>query len=188
MLRTILENKLLLRLQRAARHRFMPSLVGAFAFALTASLTVPVTSVLIPAVLLSPPRWRSIALQAAFGSALGATLLVVLFHELGWQQLHALYPGLLDSPGWRRVTAWTGDYGVVALFVVAALPVPQTPALIFCAIASLPGADIFLAMLFGKAIKYGVLGVLAARFPAKFRVFLDMIEPAGGAPARRGWG
>jgi membrane protein YqaA with SNARE-associated domain len=113
---------------------------------------------------------------------------VLLFHQLGWQQLHALYPALLDSPGWRRVAAWTGEYGVVALFVVAALPVPQTPALIFCAIASVPGPDIFFAMLFGKAIKYSVLGALAARFPAKFRVFLNMIEPARGVPARRGWG
>lgn len=188
MLRTILENKVLLRLQRVAQHRFMPSLAGAFAFALTVSLTVPVTSLLIPAVLLSPPRWRSIALQAACGSALGATLLVILFHELGWQQLQALYPGLLDSPGWRRIIEWTGDYGVIALFVVAAMPVPQTPALVFCAIASLPGLNVFLAMLFGKIIKYGVLGALAARFPAKFRVFLDRFEPARGVSAHRGWG
>jgi membrane protein YqaA with SNARE-associated domain len=188
MLRTILENKMLLGLQRAARHRFMPTLVGVLAFGLTASMTVPVTSALIPAVLLSPRRWRSIALQAAFGSALGATLLVVLFHELGWQQVQALFPAILESRGWQRVIAWTNDYGVVALFVVAALPLPQTPALIFCAIAQQSGADVFLAVLCGKIIKYSVLAALAAMFPAKFRVFLDMIEPGRGAPARRGWG
>ena len=188
MLRTILENKLLLRLQRAAGHPYMPTLVGLLALVLTASMTVPVTSVLIPAVLLSPRRWRAIALQAACGSALGATLLVWLFHDLGWEQVRVLYPGLLDSPGWHRVAAWMGDYGIVALFAVAALPVPQTPALVFCAIAALPGTQVFLAILGGKLIKYGLLSALAAQFPAKFRVFLDMLEGRAAASPPRGWG
>lgn len=187
MIRFLLENHLLRRLQRVARHRFMPTLVGLFAFGLTASMTVPVTSVLIPAVLLSPPRWRSIALQAAFGSALGATLLVLLFHHLGWAQLHALFPAMLDSPGWQRAVAWTGDYGVIALFAIAALPLPQTPALIFCAIGRLPVAEMFVAVLCGKLIKYTVIAALAAAFPARFRAFLDVIEPSAETPVRRGW-
>ena len=74
------------------------------------------------------------------GSALGATLLVLLFHHLGWAQLHALFPAMLDSPGWQRAVAWTGDYGVIALFAIAALPLPQTPALIFFAITEPPVA------------------------------------------------
>ena len=190
MLRVLLENHLLQRLQRAARHRFMPALVGCLAFGLTVSMTVPVTSALIPAVLLSPRRWRSIALQAAFGSALGATLLVLLFHHLGWVQLHAQFPAMLESTGWQRVIAWTVEYGVIALFAIAALPLPQTPALIFFAITEQPVAQIFLAVLLGKLIKYFLLAMLAAMFPARFRAFLDVIEPADGAEnkaARRGW-
>lgn len=190
MLRVLVENHLLRRLQRAARHPFMPTLVGGLAFGLTVSMTVPVTSALIPAVLLSPRRWRSIALQAAFGSALGATLLVLLFHHLGWSQLHAQFPAMLESAGWQRVIAWTVEYGVIALFAIAALPLPQTPALIFFAITEPPVAQIFLAVLLGKLIKYFLLALLAALFPARFRAFLDVIEPADGAAgkaARRGW-
>ena len=185
--RVLLENHLLQRLQRAARHRFMPAMVGCLAFGLTVSMTVPVTSALIPAVLLSPRRWRSIALQAAFGSALGATLLVLLFHHLGWVQLHAQFPAMLESTGWQRVIAWTVEYGVIALFAIAALPLPQTPALIFFAITEPPVAQIFLAVLLGKLIKYFLLAMLAALFPARFRAFLDVIEPVEGTAARRGW-
>ena len=187
MLRVLLENHLLQRLQRVARHRFMPALVGCLAFGLTVSMTVPVTSALIPAVLLSPRRWRSIALQAAFGSALGATLLVLLFHHLGWAQLQAQFPSMLDSAAWQRVIAWAVEYGVIALFAIAALPLPQTPALIFFAITEPPVAQIFLAVLLGKLIKYFLLAMLAALFPARFRAFLDVIEPADGKTARRGW-
>jgi membrane protein YqaA with SNARE-associated domain len=165
----------------------MPALVGGLAFFLTVSMTVPVTSALVPAVLLSPRRWRSIALQAAFGSALGATLLVLLFHHLGWVQFHAQFPAMLESAGWQRVIAWTVEYGVIALFAIAALPLPQTPALIFFAITEPPVAQIFLAVLLGKMIKYFLLAMLAALFPARFRAFLDVIEPADGMAARRGW-
>ena len=190
MLRTLVESHLLQKLQHAARHRFMPALVGALAFALTVSMTVPVTSALVPAVLLSPRRWRSVALQAAFGSALGATLLVLLFHHLGWAQLHAQFPAMLDSATWQRAIAWTVAYGAIALFAIAALPLPQTPALIFFAITEPPVAQIFLAVFLGKLIKYFLLALLAALFPARFRAFLDVIEPADSTEnkaARRGW-
>lgn len=187
MLRVLIESHLLRRLQRVAKHRCMPALAGLFAFGLTVSMTVPVTSALIPAVLLAPQRWRSIALQSALGSACGATLLLLLFHHLGWTQLHAQFPVMLDSAGWQRAVSWTGDYGVLALFAIAALPLPQTPALLFCAIAQLPAAQVFAAVLCGKLIKYAVIASLAAAFPAKFRAFLDVIEPAAGKPARRGW-
>ena len=142
---------------------------------------------LVPAVLLAPKHWRSIALQAAFGSALGATLLVLLFHHLGWVQLHAQFPAMLESTGWQRVIAWTVEYGVIALFAIAALPLPQTPALIFFAITEPPVAQIFLAVFLGKLIKYFLLAMLAALFPARFRAFLDVIEPVEGTAARRGW-
>jgi membrane protein YqaA with SNARE-associated domain len=85
------------------------------------------------------------------------------------------------------VIAWTVEYGVIALFAIAALPLPQTPALIFFAITEPPVAQIFLAVLLGKMIKYFLLAMLAALFPARFRAFLDVIEPADGKAARRGW-
>ena len=34
---------------------------------------------------------------------------------------------------------------------------------------------------------FRLLAMLAALFPARFRAFLDVIEPADGMAARRGW-
>ena len=62
-----------------------------------------------------------------------------------------------------------------------------TVALIVFAITEQPVAQIFLAVLLGKMIKYFLLAMLAALFPARFRAFLDVIEPADGMAARRGW-
>ena len=64
---------------------------------------------------------------------------------------------------------------------------PFMPALIFCSIAQMPVAAVFVAVLFGKLIKYAVIAALAAPFAAKFRACLNVIEPVAGKPLRYGW-
>jgi membrane protein YqaA with SNARE-associated domain len=54
-------------------------------------------------------------------------------------------------------------YGTWALLVVAATPLPQTPALMVTAIARLPVLEILLALFLGKLLKYSFYGWLAAR-------------------------
>ena len=160
-------------LQGMANQRLMPSLCGLLAFGLTASMSVPVTAMLVPAVLLAPRHWRSIALQSAFGSAIGATLLVELFHDLGWAQVYQLFPSMLDSDTWQQVLAWVGEYGVIALFFVAALPLPQTPALLFCALTRQPLLEVLAAVLLGKLLKYGLTAWLSLHFPGTLRRWIN---------------
>ena len=133
----------------------------------TLGAAYPITSVVVPAVLLVPQRWRSIAGVAALGSAIGATALVIFFHHLGWEQLYERYPELAAHPTWGRVMHWTQSYGALALFAVAALPLPQTPALIFFAIARPDYFSVFVAILAGKTLKYLLFAWLAARFPGR---------------------
>lgn len=133
----------------------------------TVSAAYPITSVVVPAVLLVPRRWSRIAAVTALGSAIGATALLVFFHHLGWAQLYARYPELIGHPGWSRVMAWTDDYGILALFAVAALPLPQTPALAVFAIARPDYPSAFLAILAGKLLKYLAFAWLAARAPQR---------------------
>jgi membrane protein YqaA with SNARE-associated domain len=142
---------------------------GLLALGLTLSMTVPVTSALVPAVLLGPRRWRGIVILSSAGSAIGATVLVIAFHHLGWQQIYAAFPEFAHSARWQHVAHWTAAYGVFALFAVAALPLPQTPALILCAISRLPEVEVMLAILAGKLIKYGVVGGFAVVFPERFQ-------------------
>jgi membrane protein YqaA with SNARE-associated domain len=145
--------------------------VGVMALGATLSMSVPVTSFLIIAVLLDNRRWCWSWLAASFGSAVGGVLLVMGFYNLAWAQVYALFPDFANSPSWQYVMQWVSDYGVVALAWIAALPLPQTPALVLCGISKLSLTGVFFAMLLGKLVKYGVVAWLAAYFPKKFAEF-----------------
>jgi len=140
----------------------------ALAFAGTTTAAYPVTAVVVPAALLAARRWRAVAVASAFGSALGATALVLVFHHLGWRQVYAHFPEMATHPAWAHVTAWTSSYGIVSLFVIAATPLPQTPALIFFGVVQPQYAGIFAAMLLGKLLKYGFFAWAASHFPDRF--------------------
>lgn len=142
--------------------------VGSTAFAMTVSMTIPFGSILAVAVLLVPRRWMAIAAWSSLGSSLGALTLYLGFHHLGWAQFIQAYPEIAASRAWRDATRWVSNYGTYAVFVIAALPVPQTPALIFAGIERLPVAGIWLAVLLGKLIKYGIYAGIVAAFPTRF--------------------
>jgi membrane protein YqaA with SNARE-associated domain len=142
--------------------------VGLVAFLFTVTLSVPFGSVLVVAVLLAPKRWHSLTLWSSVGSSLGALVVYLAVHHLGWQQFLSAYPDIAASKGWQAATRWVSLYGAYALFVFAALPVPQSPALIFASMVRLPIAEIWLAILLGKLLKYGIYAALVARYPARF--------------------
>jgi membrane protein YqaA with SNARE-associated domain len=159
------------RLARLRASLWYAPAVGLMAFAATASMSVPVTTILIIAVLLDARRWRWSWLAASLGSAVGAAFLVVGFYQLGWAQIYTLFPDFAAAESWQRITRWVQDYGVVALAWIAALPLPQTPALVLCGVSKLPISGVFLAVLLGKLVKYAVVAWLAAHFPKKFAAF-----------------
>ena len=134
----------------------------------TISAAYPVTAVVVPAALLVPPRWRQIAAMTALGSALGATLLVIAFHHLGWAQIYGRFPELATHATWSQVIAWVSSYGTLALFLIAVSPLPQTPALIFFGIARQDYLSVFIALLLAKSLKYSLFAWMATRFPDRF--------------------
>jgi membrane protein YqaA with SNARE-associated domain len=155
-------------LRRAADSRRFLFLCGFLAFAGTVSVSYPVTAVVMPAALVSPRRWQSIALSSALGSALGATVLVLVFFHVGWARIYQHYPEFASHPTWQEVLGWVSDYGIAALFVIATLPLPQTPALVFFGIVRPEPFAVFLAILGAKAIKYGIFAWIVSRFPGRF--------------------
>lgn len=156
-------------IRQAAESRYLLVACSGLAFAGTVSAAYPVTAVIVPAALLAPHRWRAVSVVSAIASAVGATVLVVFFHHLGWAPMHAHFPSLASDPGWARVIDWVARYGPFALFAIAASPLPQTPALIFFALARHDYFDVFIAMAAGKLFKYGLFAWAAARFPERFR-------------------
>lgn len=171
MITLAIEQRVRAAIERATGSRRYPFIVGVVAFVLTLSMSVPFASVLVFAVLLRRERWRVITLCSALGASLGGVLLYLLFHHLGWNQLVAWYPDIAASETWRDATTWITRYGAWALFLIAAMPLPQTPALAFAAITRLPVPEVLIALLAGKLIKYGLYAWLVARFPGHFKRF-----------------
>jgi membrane protein YqaA with SNARE-associated domain len=171
--------RILLILHGATSLRAYPLLVGTIALLLTVSMTIPFASILIAAVLLRPARWKAIAAVSSLGSAAGGLIIYLFFHHLGWAYVIDSYPDLLQSKAWIDATRWVSAYGIWALLVVAASPLPQTPALIFTAVSRLPPIEVFLALLLGKLLKYGAYAWLAATFPRWFRGTLAGVLPWG---------
>jgi len=165
MLSGALESGLMNALMRRADNRAFPAVVGAVAGVATLSMSVPFATLLVAAVLMARRRWGAIAFWASLGAALGAALLYLVFHHLGWARLFAAYPDVVRSSAWSDATRWLSAYGVLALFVIAATPLPLTPALMFAGISRLPIFEVVLALWLGKLAKYLVYAWLASRFP-----------------------
>lgn len=168
MLRGALESGLMRALVRGADTRAFPMVVAAVALAATLSMSVPFASLLVAAVLMAPRRWATISLWSSLGAALGSAVLYLIFHHLGWARLFDAYPDVVGSAAWRDATGWLARYGIVALLVIAATPLPLTPALMFAAISRLPVAEVILALWVGKLVKYLVYAWLASSFPARW--------------------
>ena len=155
-------------LDLSAGHRYYPLVVALIAFVSTATFAFPFALVLIPAVLIAPRRWLLLGLLTGIASGLGGAVLVQVFHFLGREAVLAHYPGFVDTESWRLAGIWLRDYGLIALAVIAASPLPQTPAIFFYSLAdpSVPG--VLFAVGLGKTVKYVLLAWLSARFPARF--------------------
>lgn len=166
------------RIRQAAAGGRLLWLCGALSLGGTMTAAYPVTAIVTPAALLSPLRWRQISLISAVGSAFGATMLVLIFHHLGWQQLFEHYPQFSANPAWHRVMGLAMQDGIPALFLIAISPLPQTPALIFFGIAEQNYIGVFAAMLAGKVLKYGLFAWLAAHFPERFKGVFGNNHPA----------
>lgn len=155
-------------LAHSAGHRYYPLVLALIAFASTATFSFPFVVVLIPAVLIAPRRWLILGLLTGLASGAGGALLVELFNFFGRDVVLARYPEIVAHEKWQLVSDWLEHYGLFAIAVVAASPMPQTPALFIYSLAnpSLPG--VFVAVALGKTVKYVALAWLTARYPARF--------------------
>lgn len=178
-------------LDRRANRPWFPLLVGGCAFLVTITLTLPVELLVVIGVLISPARWIGVGVFAALGSSLASLGLYLAFHHLGWDLLLDWYPDIARSKLWSDSTRWLSEYGIVALFVLMAvpLPLPKTPALAFVAIYRMPVYEVALAIGFGKLLKYLLYAYFASRFPAHFsRLYgttLPRVSAVGAAGAAR---
>lgn len=133
-------------------------------------MIVPTDALLVTAVLFKPRRWWWAATLVALGSSLGA---LVLAGAVQWdlEGLTQLFPSLFESPSWKGTDAFLEKYGIWALALFAAGPLPYQPAVVLVALsgASLPEA--FLATFLGRGGKYYLLAYLASHAPTYLEKF-----------------
>lgn len=173
-------------LGQAERSSFVP-LVGLTAFLSTLSMSVPVEWLVVVASLACRRRWTMSASIAAVGSAIASLGLYLAFHHFGWSILLARYPELAGSQAWLQATDWLSNYGLLAIFGLMALPlpVPKLPMLAVAGIYRLPIADVFVAILAGKIIKYLAYAYLAVRFPEALRSLTEHGVPVNSIRSHR---
>lgn len=155
-------------LDQSVGHRYYPLVVALIAFASTASFAFPFVVVLIPAVLLAPRRWLLLGLLAGIASGFGGAVLVEIFQYMGKELVLARYPQIVENAHWQVATEWMHRHGLLALALIAASPIPQTPAIFFYSLAEPSTPGVLLAVGVGKTVKYVVLAWLTERYPARF--------------------
>lgn len=155
----------------SAAHRYYPLVVASVAFVSTVTFSFPFAVALVPSVLLCRKRWLLIGLLCGVASGCGAAVLVEIFHQLGQAVVLSRFSNLVELESWRLASQWLQNYGVIALLVIAASPIPQTPALLFCALAEVSIPGVFFAVGIGKSIKYVFLAWVTARYPARLLRF-----------------
>jgi len=148
---------------------YLPA-VALLAFADIFIMIVPTDALLVTAVIFKPKRWWLAATLVAVGSALGALMLA---GAVQWdlEGLARLLPSLFESPSWKGTDAFLEKYGIWALALFAAGPLPYQPAVVLVALsgASLPEA--FLATFLGRGGKYYLLAYLASHAPKYLEKF-----------------
>jgi membrane protein YqaA with SNARE-associated domain len=155
-------------LDHSAGHRYYALVVALIAFVSTATFAFPFVIVLIPAVLLAPRRWLVLGLLTGLSSGLGGAVLSEVFQFMGRELVIARFPELAASEHWHMVSDWLQHYGLLALAIVAASPVPQTPAVLVVSLANPSALGVLLAIGVGKTVKYVFLAWLTAHYPGRF--------------------
>jgi membrane protein YqaA with SNARE-associated domain len=151
------------RLLFGIRHSaWYPLLVGGLAVISAATSLYPFGPIIVAATVFAPNRWRGVIVGAALGAVIGASAFALLVQSYGVGLVDRFFPLLRESAIWEHSAYWINHHGSLALAAIAALPVPQMPAMILAALSEMGLLSIALALLVGKTLKYTVyvLGVL----------------------------
>ncbi|MFZ2267731.1 MAG: hypothetical protein WAV95_09150 [Azonexus sp.] len=152
-------SRLLFRIRHSA---WFSLLVGGLAVVSAATSLYPFGPVIVAATVFAPNRWRAVIVASSLGAVIGATGFALFVQSVGPGLVDALFPALRASSIWEHSAYWINQHGSLALAAIAALPVPQMPAMILVALSEMGLPAIALALLVGKTLKYTVyvLGVL----------------------------
>ncbi len=152
-------------IEHAARHAPTGhgyATLAAISVLATWSLTIAVGPFLMAFCAAARTRWRAFTLIATLATALAAVALVRAL-DVGFAPwIAAQAPELMQSVAWARLQGWIEQWGLAAMLLWLALPLPQVPFVLLAALLHVPSWAIFVAFVFGKGLKYAVEAYAAA--------------------------
>ncbi len=142
-------------------------LLGVFTSSMMSHLTVVGRDMFVPMYLPLTSLYHPVALGGAAG--VGAAFGEVTTYLLGW----GIAESLKDNSGHmeNRLANWIRRYGLWAILLVAATPLPDTPIVLIAGSSRLHIGKLFLAECVGKTALYSIGAVVGGAF---FTVLSDM--------------
>ena len=168
--------------QQYTNQPWYPFLLGFFAFIDNIIIIIPIDGLLVSSIILRAKRWLSFSLANTIGSSLGALLLAYLVEIHGLPKIIEYFPNLTHGWVWQTTENFFVKYGLIVVFVVAAAPIFQHPAIILAALANISLYHIFVTVLVGRLIKYLIMGYISSHAPrllSKLWGLEDELEEVG---------
>jgi membrane protein YqaA with SNARE-associated domain len=157
--------KTLARLKTFANRPWYAPMVGFFAGADQFIIVVPIEWLIIPGVLVRPKRWLGTALWVSTGCALGALALASVTDIYGQPFIEHAMPSLSHSPHWNQYLGYLQHGSAWALALIALSPLPQQPAVALAGLTHMPLLHVFVAVWFGRSLKYGFVAWASSHAP-----------------------
>lgn len=129
-------------------------LVGVFLAAMLSHLTVVARDMFVPLFLPLAPYYHPIILGTAAG--MGGAIGEVSTYMLGWGVAESMENSKTDD----RLARWINKYGIWAVLLVAATPLPDTPIVILAGSRKLPFRRLLAAEIVGKSALYSLGAVI----------------------------
>ncbi|MBY0553827.1 hypothetical protein K2P97_04805 [bacterium] len=153
------------KLQQFSAQFWYGPLISVLAAADNFIVIVPTDGILISSSIFNPKKWFYYAFIVSVGSTLGAMGLayVVGSHGLPW--ILETYPAIDQSRTWEITNQFFEKYGLLVVFVVAATPFIQQPAIILASLAHTPYMKLAIVIFVGRLLKYIIMSYIASHAP-----------------------
>lgn len=140
-------------------------LMGFLAFIDYFVIVIPSDGLIISSSMLQPKKWLQLAIAFTVGSTLGGIALFYIVREFGLALILNIYPAIDQGATWAWTTQFFDNYGLLVVFLVAASPFVQQPAVILAALSHVNFAHAAILILVGRFIKFVVLSYISSHSP-----------------------
>ncbi len=147
-----------------------PLLVAGLAFIDLFIGIIPTDACVISGIFARPGRWFILALSAAFGSILGASLLAIILVYDGHLVLQ-FFPGFFGSESWLQTQEFLKRHGDLAVGLGVLGPFPLQPMVIVPILGGVSFVSWLISFSTARILKYLLISFLASYAPGVIEKF-----------------